>query len=157
MSKIKFIIGTFLCLSIYSLSFAQVLDDFDDSPAAKVEQAREQFITEKLNLSNQEADAFWKVYYEYKDKEEKIKNNYRPAKGLRNMSDEDAHTFVLSRFEMDSKLLQLKKDYYQEFQKIIGSKRVIQYTRAEKAFRQEVLRRFKENRKRKLKRQGRNE
>lgn len=157
MSKLKFIIGTFLCLSLSSLSFAQVLDDFDDSPAAKVEKAREQFITEKLNLSNQEADAFWQVYYEYKDNEEKIKNKYRPGKGLRNMSDEDANAFILSRFEMDGKLLQLKKDYYQKFQKIIGPKRVIQYTRAEKAFRQEVLRRFKENRKRKFKRNGRNE
>ena len=157
MSKLKFIIGTFLCLSLSSLSFAQVLDDFDDSPAAKVEKAREQFITEKLNLSNQEADAFWQVYYEYKDNEEKIKNKYRPGKGLRNMSDEDANAFILSRFEMDGKLLQLKKDYYQKFQKIIGPKRIIQYTRAEKAFRQEVLRRFKENRKRKLKRNGRNE
>ena len=146
--KTKLVFGTFLSLFISTLSFAQVLDDYEDSPAARVEQAREDFITERLGLSDEEADPFWDVFYEFKDKQQKIKKQYKPSRPINRMTEEEADQFILARFEMEEKLLKLKKEYYQKFQTIISPKKVALFTKAEKEFRKEVLRRFKENRRR---------
>ena len=73
------------------------------------------------------------------------------------MSDAEANDFILARFEMEEKLLKLKKDQYQKFQKIISPRKVAMFTRAEKAFRQEVIKRFKENRRRRGRFNNRND
>ncbi len=148
MSQLKLLWGLFFSLFIYGSSFAQVLDDFDESPVAKVEQAREQFITKYLQLNDEEATSFWRTYYDYQDEQRAIKSNYRPAKSLDRMSDREADQFILSRLEMEDKLLNLKRDYFKRFKQIIGAKRVALFTKAEKEFRKEVIRRFKENRRR---------
>ncbi len=62
------------------------------------------YMTRELNLSSQEAQQFWPLYYSFVDERKVIHNEMKnDAIGL------------------DEKNLELKKKYFQEFKKVLGN------------------------------------
>ncbi len=141
----KIFLGTLLCCLFASNSFGQVLDDEMERPGDKVQAARVAYITRWLNLTTQESERFWPLYNEYEGEMEKIRTKYKPFKRPEDMTDAEAERLIVSRFEMEQELLALKREYFQKFKTAIPTRKILQFTIAEKEFRKELLRKMREN------------
>lgn len=97
------------------------------------------FLTEKLALTTEEAEEFWPVFNEMK---EKLKENRKAFKGdkpeqgtkLDDMSDEEVRMLIDNGFKMKENDLAIKKEYNEKFINIIGVKRTAKLYHLEKEF-----------------------
>jgi hypothetical protein len=128
-----------ICLSIVlSLSaFAQ--------QGKRIEAMRIAFITQRLNLTSEEAQQFWPVYNQFTEKMQQIKVA-KSETPLDDMSDADAEKMILAEFDKEAKELELKKEYYQKLKKVLPVRKVAKLYRSERDFKQELVKYLKEAR-----------
>jgi len=112
----------------------------------KIETQRIAFITDKLELTPQEAEKFWPVYNEYK----KITNAERKAhrekldfdhEKIFELSDEKANEIIQSQLKHEQKMLDMRKSFHLELLDILSPQKVLRLFEAEKEFRVELMRR----------------
>lgn len=99
------------------------------------------YISEKLNLTQDEAQKFWPVYNEYHDamnalKKQKDDNKeaIKKAGGIDNMSDADVQKIIASETDIESRQLELKKQYIVKFEQVVSSKKTAKFFAAEEEF-----------------------
>jgi hypothetical protein len=128
-----------ICLSIVlSVSaFAQ--------QGKRIEAMRIAFITQRLNLTSEEAQQFWPVYNQFTEKMQQIRGP-KTDTPLDDMSDADAEKMILAEFDKESKELELKKEYYQKLKKVLPVRKVAKLYRSERDFKQELVKYLKEAR-----------
>lgn len=125
--------------------------------AHKMQQKREQiqaqkiaFITEKMQLSPEEAQVFWPVYNEYDKKKSDIERNLSSPQmresrpDVETMSDEEINDFILKRFDKEQQLVNLNTEYFQKFKDILPVKKVYKLYEAEMQFRRMLLGKLQE-------------
>jgi len=124
-----------------------------DKPHPKKEKIKAMkiaFITEKLDLTSDEAQKFWPVYNQYDDQKEVIfkeKREMRKAqKEASELSDGEIEQKILTHFELEQKQLDLEKAYYSKFKAVLPVKKVGKLYVAEDAFKRELLRKMKDQR-----------
>lgn len=99
------------------------------------------FLTEKLELTAAEAEEFWPVFNEYR---EKLKGNHqafkdqKPEKEMKldDMSDAEVRELIDNGFKMKENDLAIKKEYNEKFIEILGVKRTAKLYHLEKEFKQ---------------------
>lgn len=117
----------------------------------RVEAMKVGFLTQRLNLSPEEAKTFWPVYNKYQDELESIRKSRREnivnAKtNFDEMSDKDVEKTVDSELSFRQSELDLLKKYHGQFKQVLPIKKVAKLYRAEEDFKRELLDRIKENR-----------
>ncbi|WP_236979056.1 hypothetical protein [Membranihabitans maritimus] len=100
------------------------------------------FITEKINLSVDEAQDFWPVYNEYRDKIWDLKKSQDRIRES-DLTDENARAYLMKELEIDEKKLALTTEFYNNISKVISYKRVYLLEKAEDEFRHKLLERFR--------------
>ena len=102
------------------------------------------FITEKLDLSSDEAQKFWPVYNEYdKAREELMKDRKSLMKSCKDesavLSDKEAEELAdnFIKHEMDE--AKLMQDYHAKFKKVLSPKKLIKLYQAERQFKNHLL------------------
>ncbi|MBL4625634.1 MAG: hypothetical protein JKY42_10920, partial [Flavobacteriales bacterium] len=75
------------------------------------------YITEKLNLTPDEAQVFWPVYNELETKLHDLRGANRPdrKKDPESMTDTEVEKMINKRFEFRQKELDLEKQYHEKF------------------------------------------
>lgn len=116
----KFVLIVSLIFSSFTVLHAQ---DDENSRGEKIEALKIAFITQKLELSTDEAQKFWPVYNQY---EQEI----RSIKGGEVLDNEE-------------RLLNIRKRYKPSFEKILGPKKLNSLFSAERDFRSVLIRRLK--------------
>jgi hypothetical protein len=116
----KYILIVFMMLGCFSGLKAQ---DGDDTRAEKVQALKIAFITNKLQLTPDEAQKFWPVYNQYDNEVRSL-----PKGG-------DA-------IDTDQKLLDIRKKYKPSFDKVIGPQKLNKLFNAERDFRDILIRRL---------------
>jgi hypothetical protein len=129
--------------------FAQ--DDIDEpqpDPNAreKIKAAHAAYITEKLNLTPEEAEKFWPIYREFIQKRQDIRQSMREAR--KNGADEK--TLLDLDLKGKQQELDLEKDYSGRLQKIITPQKVMGLRQAEHDFRKLVLRHVQQRQDRRM-------
>lgn len=111
------------------------------------------FITEKLNLSPQEAQKFWPVYNQYHSDMEALKKQRKDNKdminkagGIDNMSDADVQKLIASETDIESRELDLRKQYISKFEQVIPARKVAKFYIAEDEFKLYLLKQLTERR-----------
>lgn len=117
----KYLLILFMMLGSFSLAKAQ---DGDEASAEKIQALKTAFITQKLQLTPDEAQKFWPIYNQYENE----------IRGVNKNAD------VIIR---DQKLLDIRKKYLDSFQKVIGPQRVNKLFNAERDFRSVLIQRLK--------------
>jgi hypothetical protein len=119
------------------------------NPRAKerVEAQRVAFITQRLNLTPEEAQQFWPIYNQFTEKLQQIRAAAKSDKPVIDMTDADAEKTILAEFDKESKELELRKEYYQKLKKILTVKKIARLYRSEQDFRTELVQRLKDNKK----------
>ena len=110
----------------------------------QVEAVKIAFITQKLNLNSSEAEKFWPVYNQYQGEMREVFKLRRAAKNKKEANADDKLTGEL---DFESRLLDIRKKYKQEFSKVIPTEKVSQFYEAEREFREQMIRELKDRRK----------
>ena len=114
----------------------------------RIEQAKVAFISKKLELSTEEAEAFWPIYNEMQA-EIKVHRKSMKAdlKALKadslNQDDHSYQNALNSRHEGAIKFLDIKKEYSRKIGELLGYKKVFELGDAEIAFKKQLMNRMK--------------
>lgn len=122
-------------------------EDRDD----KIERLKIAFITQKLDLTSEEAEKFWPIYNEMEKKIKELRKANRSIDkelydNYDKLSDEDAKKKLNTIFENETKETTIRKEYAEKIAKVIGSKRTLKLLSLEHEFRRELLETLRENR-----------
>ncbi len=117
----------------------------------KIEAMKIGFITQRLNLTPEEAQKFWPVYNRFNDEMEKVRKGNRAramedAGDMENMTDAEAEKALNEMIANRSAELEIIKKYTAEFKKVLPAQKVVKLFVAEQAFKRELLKKLKEQR-----------
>lgn len=105
------------------------------------------FLTEKLDLSVEEAEKFWPRYNKYQNERDEIiktKSFGNRGKGPKNLSKEQMETMVDNKVEQELKLAELKMGFHKDVKKIIPIEKVVLLYRSEHDFMNHMLNKIRE-------------
>jgi len=137
----KYLLVLLVALFATKASYAQ------PGKSDKVEALKVSFITEKINLTTTEAQSFWPLYNEYNDKIKFARKNFRQqyANVTDFKTDKEADDYLGAELKLRQTEVDLQKEYFDKFKKILGSKKTGLLKKAEEEFKKEVLKIFKGN------------
>ena len=117
----KYILILFVML--VSCSGIKAQDPENDTRAEKIQSLKIAFISQKLQLTTDEAEKFWPIYNQY---------------------DNEIHSLPKGGdvISTDQKLLDIRKKYAPPFQKVIGPQKLNKLFNAERDFRDILIRRL---------------
>jgi hypothetical protein len=149
-NKMKNVIVLWCMLVLSGTAFAQ---RGDGPKREKIESLKVGYITQKINLTSEEAQRFWPVYNKYSDEMERGRRNFRgkmveELKGIDNLTDAEADKAISDMIAYKSSEVELLKKYTIEFKKVIPSQKVVKLFVAEQEFKRELLKKLKEQRER---------
>lgn len=142
----KLIVLTFLVLVSFNAQ-AQ-----EKSNKEKIEALKAAFITEKLELTEQESKVFWPLYEDYqKDRKMlRVNNNVKDGRNSKpnfeEMTDAEVNNFIDRKLKLEEETALLKRSYFNKIKEVLPIKKVAKLIQVEKEFRHEVLKRLKEKR-----------
>jgi hypothetical protein len=143
---------------IFAFTLALMPAVFAQSAEAmkKIEAARIALITERLELSPDQAERFWPVYREYTDKRRDLREQMRDMRQQANpneLSEEESKKMVAAALAMRERELSLEKEYSGRMLSVISTQQLLKLRNAEKDFQQMLLQRLQTQRDRQLQQQ----
>ncbi|HCO68152.1 MAG TPA: hypothetical protein DIT04_10425 [Dysgonomonas sp.] len=112
--------------------------DVDDFKKKKAE-----YIIKEVGLTDAEAKAFIPLSNELLDKRFEINHNIRSKnreiREKQTRTDADYTHMIESSFDLREKELQLEKEYYQKFRKVLSPEKIYKFQRAESKFMKETF------------------
>jgi len=116
--------------------------------AEKIKSLRIAVYTDVLKLTPQEAKLFWPVFEEYQKnlndlKYAEKKERNQAAKNFSLLTDAEAQSVLNKMIDYEQKQLDLKKQYIEEFKKVIPIKKVLLLQKAELQFKKALLEKIK--------------
>ena len=147
--KIKFIYPLVFLL-ISTLSFAQ---DYKEK-REKVKALKVAFITEKLELTSEEAQKFWPLYNAYDESKSELRyekmrnilNRFKPG-NVESLSEKEASALLIQMEKIEEDLFNLRRKFIKDLQSIVSAKKIIKLKKAEEDFNRELVKQMREKRK----------
>lgn len=140
MRTLILIIGLFFFVN----AFAQKEEESD------VKSYKIAFITERLDLSSQQAEKFWPIYNKHNDRYDSLKKNtWEPIKSdlknIDNLSDKEAENLLQDYRAYKKKRLEYREAFIKELLSVISPKKVMQLKKADYDFNKELLKQYSSN------------
>lgn len=144
-----------VCLGQIKLTFAQGFrsngrvrgdmrsnyNSIDNTPGMhRIETIKTKFLSENMDLGADESNRFWPIYEQYQKELNAVLHQKRQNMLNSNKSSQD---IVNDNFEYDTKILNIKKQYNQEFAKILPPDKLAQFYRSQTMFNEEMIQRLK--------------
>ena len=112
----------------------------------KLESAKVAFITQRLDLSPEQAEKFWPVYNQHsKEKRNLMRQIDRLVENGEGMTNEQANQIITRRFELQQQILDLEKIFLKNIVKIISPMQAIKLDDVNKDFARHSYRMQKRN------------
>ena len=131
-------------------AFAQHPDRDEKIKALKIA-----FITERLQLSESEAQKFWPIYNAFEDENNKLRresfNKHRPE-DIDSMTETEAKNLVNDMISVENQRNKLRVQFYKDLLTAIPAKKVILLKATEDAFNRRMFEEWKKRREEKEKR-----
>lgn len=137
----------------FTLSNSVYAQNMRDKVAEKIKIQRIAFITQRLSLTETEAQQFWPIFNEYTEKLQQIRKQAKPEKAFDELADADVEKMITTQFDREARELDLKKEYFPKLKKVISVRQIAKLYRAEKDFRNELVKQLKDIREMKKDRQ----
>jgi hypothetical protein len=142
-------------LRIYTLLFALLLLAFSGQAQGKrngkhgekIDAARAAYLTDKMNLTQEQAQKFWPLYNEYDAKRQELRHKGKPFKGkdLETLTDAQLKEQLNLMFATRQKELNLDKDYADKFQKVISVRQLAAMYKGEREFMKVLLKKLNDH------------
>ena len=137
-------------IAIIVLSMTFTFSAFSQQMRDKIEQKvniqRIAFLTQRLSLTETEAQQFWPIYNEFTDKLQQIRKQPKPEKPFDEQADADVEKMITAQFDRESREIDLKKEYFIKLKKAISVKKIAKLYKAEKDFRGELVKQLQDMR-----------
>ncbi len=124
---------TFMGMAAFSMAQDGRLQD-------RIEAQRIAFITEQLQLTPEEAQQFWPVYNEYRDKEIALNKEKIPTRGMALMNDQEAADHLDKILDIEQQVLTAKIDYTNQLKRVLSPRKILKLYAAERQFKERLLR-----------------
>lgn len=146
MKKIILIITVLMTISGFGQ--AQPKENVDERIAA----LKVGFLTDRLNLSAEEAKSFWPVYNNFRDELEALRKSRREnirmnEDKLDELSDKEVEKSVDAELAFRQSEIDIFKKYHSQFKQVLPIKKVAKLYRAEEDFKRQLLERMRDGRK----------
>jgi len=112
----------------------------------KIESAKIALITERLDLTPEQAEKFWPIYREYGAKRKEIRKEFQTIRkdfDPNSASEEENKKMLELGNSVRENQLNLEKEYSQRILKVISSRQLNNLRRAESDFKEMLLKRIK--------------
>lgn len=142
--NMKTLTGTLLLMMVAWAGVAQ-----SQEAMQKIESARIALITERLDLTPEQAEKFWPLYREYSEKRQQLRQEFiqaRQSVGRENMSEEESKQLLQKGLDLKERQLNLDKIYAEKLNRVISSQQLLQLRKAEDDFRKMLLERLERRR-----------
>ena len=110
---------------------------------SQLENAKIAFISSRVSLTQEQAQRFWPIYNEFSTKRRDLNRNGRLLRRdiTDSLTDQQIRDNMQQSFAARQQELNLEKDYFERFQKVITLRQVAQLLNAERDFTKEVIKR----------------
>lgn len=122
-----------------------------DEKRQEIEGMKVAYLTSKMNLTTEEAQAFWPVYNEYRAEMDahrqdgmKKLESYRLEK--EDLTDEELLQFLETKFDHERGRIEIEEKYVDRFLEVVSPQKVAKLLEAEEGFKRVLLRRVAEDR-----------
>lgn len=116
----------------------------------KMKAAKIAYISEHVALTPEEAEKFWPVYNEHEQKRMELTKvmmeRFRNTEEKSEISDEKAEEMMQERFKQEEALLDLKKEYHNQYLNILSASKVLKLYEAENSFKHQLMERMGQRR-----------
>ena len=136
------ILTLFLCFNTYAQR--------DGKMHERIKSQKVAFITERLDLSPEEAQNFWPIYNAFENKTNSIR--YNDLKKIRetmrkdNISESEAKQILVQFMAVEDKLHEAKKKLVKDLIKVIPPQKIIQLKASEDAFNKKLMKMLQQRR-----------
>lgn len=108
------------------------------------------FLTQKLDLSPDEAKVFWPIYNAWQNEQTELRKermqkmiSFRKINEIEEMSDTEIQALIVNDFSFKQRELNLEKKYYYRLKGSLPIKIVGKFYRAQEAFKRELLNKYR--------------
>ena len=143
----KYFITTVLIVVIAIAGFGQ--QEAQDPAREKIEAARIALITERLELTPEQAEKFWPIYREYQQKMTELRSQFMEARGnvqRRDLTEEESQQLIDLGLKMKEQQLNMEKNYSERLAQVITNRQLLALRKAEDDFRRMLLERLEKRR-----------
>ncbi|MFG6685530.1 hypothetical protein ACGK9U_03040 [Mariniflexile sp. HNIBRBA6329] len=133
---------------VFIISFS--LATFAQSNGDKIKTLKIAYITEKLNLSEKEAQKFWPIYNEFEEENSNLRRqSYETRKktDLNTISEEEALQLLKKIRMNEEKRDKLKSEFINNLMKVIPAKKIILLHKVEDDFKRKMFDEYKKRKK----------
>jgi len=121
-----------ITISLYS----QTADDYIEITRSLLKTEKKAAIAETMELSSAESEVFWPLYNEFNEKlytiqSKRVKIIKDFAENFETLSDEKADELMTSYMGVKQEIMNLNKQYYKKFKKILPAGKAAKYFQAE--------------------------
>lgn len=127
---------------MFSITLQLVSQDRSEKAREKIEAKKVAYLSEKLNLTVEEAQVFWPVYNEY-NTELKKERRERRENNLEIITDDQASKLIDKQINYQQRELDLKKRYNEKIKSTIGAKKTLMLWRYDRKFKEDMIRQVK--------------
>lgn len=134
-----------LLILLLTLSF----NSFSQGRGEKLRALKVAFITERLDLSQEEAQKFWPIYNAFEENERALRmENFEERRGLNidSISEAEANDLIDNFIKTENERHKLKQKFVEDIRNVLPAKKVILLKRVEDDFKREMLEQFKKRR-----------
>ncbi|MES2517086.1 MAG: hypothetical protein V4585_03195 [Bacteroidota bacterium] len=136
-----------ILITILTLTFTSFVKAQDENPRGKekIKAAKVGLITNRLNLTEEQAKTFWIVYDEFEKKRSEIRKNIRQMTAeSRNIttSDDKILTDLKEVLTLKQKEVDLEKEYVNKFLKTINVRQLSELYKTEQLFNQMLVKKL---------------
>lgn len=146
--KAKYILPLLFLISTFTFS-----QDFKEKKE-KIKALKVAFLTEKLELTTDEAQKFWPIYNTFDEKQFELRHNKKRAyagklndENIAKLTENEAKALIAEMEATENEMYTLKKKFISDLQKVLPAKKIILLRKSEDEFNRKLLKQFREKRK----------
>ncbi|MCC2546544.1 hypothetical protein LJY25_08825 [Hymenobacter sp. BT175] len=142
------LLALLLLLSVAGFAQAQPGGGKRQQRLGRIENAKIAYLTDKLSLTQDQAQRFWPVYNEFSDKRRDLNRRQRllRTENPESLTDQQLRDNLNQMLANRQTELNLEKEYLEKFQKVISLRQVAQLFIAEREFTKVLLQRLNDPR-----------
>ncbi len=142
-----------LPLLFLTLSFS-ACSQKDHAKMEKIKALKVAHLSDKLNLTELEADKFWPIYNAYDDKRHKlfklerrlVKDNIKKVGGIESLTNEEADAVLLKLRDVKEQLHSNRLEFQKSILNILPSKKILLLEVTERNFNRKLMKMLKKER-----------
>lgn len=133
---------TFLLTTLAYLAMAQ-----GPSAIERVEAAKIALITERLELTPEQAEKFWPIYREFSERQRNLRDEFNQLRSTHNpqaASEEENKKMLERGLQIKERQLDLERTYADRMQQVITNRQLMNLRKAEDDFREMLIKRMRD-------------